>query len=260
MKILRKFALGICGMIGRYSQSIRVILLYHSISERSHYLSTAPSDFSKHLLYLQDEGFEFVPLDAIVLWLEGIGDLPKRAVSITFDDGYEDNLYNALPILERFSAQAAIFISFEKRQIPKLTPVQIKELAAHPLITIGAHSITHRALTYLSEHQRRYEIGDCKRRLEELTQRAVKFFAYPEGVWDSSIVELVKLYGLVGSCTTEPATVKSKMDPYLLPRIFMYNASFLERIGLLSSGIDIYENAKRLIKLPRSFKIFSKCY
>ncbi len=54
--------------------------------------------------------FNLLPLDQAVTQLQ-CGTLPARAAAMTFDDGYADNVTNALPILRRHGASATFFIS-----------------------------------------------------------------------------------------------------------------------------------------------------
>ncbi|MBP6976870.1 MAG: polysaccharide deacetylase family protein [Bacteroidales bacterium] len=68
------------------------------------------NQFEKILQYLTKE-FDIISLDeAFNLYRNRIK--PKRkSINITFDDGYRNNLINALPILEKYDAQATFFIS-----------------------------------------------------------------------------------------------------------------------------------------------------
>ncbi len=54
--------------------------------------------------------FNVVPLDKALAQLKA-GTLPARAASITFDDGYADNHYVAMPILQHHGMTATFFIA-----------------------------------------------------------------------------------------------------------------------------------------------------
>ncbi|WP_346900481.1 polysaccharide deacetylase family protein [uncultured Roseibium sp.] len=93
----------------------------------------------------------------------------------------------------------------------------------HPLIEIGAHTTTHRALTLLSETEVKDDIGANKRFLEERLGREVPYFAYPYGAPSLSghrEADIVKALGFTAAMTTEPGCLFPEhfADPYLIPR------------------------------------------
>jgi peptidoglycan/xylan/chitin deacetylase (PgdA/CDA1 family) len=95
-----------------------VILAYHSVSEstpanelyRSPEIAVAPRTFERQMEFLR-RWYQVVPLDAIVDCLIEERPFPPRAVAITFDDGYRDNITSALPVLQRFGLSATVFVT-----------------------------------------------------------------------------------------------------------------------------------------------------
>lgn len=89
-----------------------IVLLYHSISEAAFDpwdLCVRPEDFAAHLDILSRRA-HVLSLSDLLTHLER-GALPKRAVAITFDDGYVDNLHIARPLLQRHGMPATVFVT-----------------------------------------------------------------------------------------------------------------------------------------------------
>ena len=86
------------------------MLLYHRIDGTPdvHGLGISPEVFESHLQWLR-ANCHVIPID--VLLGSSIDELPERAVALTFDDGYEDNLRVAVPLLQRFGCPAAFFLT-----------------------------------------------------------------------------------------------------------------------------------------------------
>lgn len=58
---------------------------------------------------------------------------------------------------------------------------QVKELAADPLVTIGAHTVNHYRLNTLTDEGLRFELAASKSKLEEQLGQPVRHFSYPFG-------------------------------------------------------------------------------
>jgi peptidoglycan/xylan/chitin deacetylase (PgdA/CDA1 family) len=71
-------------------------------------LSVTPRHFAEHVEVLWRH-FRPLALRQLAQALDD-GDVPRRSVAITFDDGYADNLYQAKPLLERLNVPATVFV------------------------------------------------------------------------------------------------------------------------------------------------------
>jgi peptidoglycan/xylan/chitin deacetylase (PgdA/CDA1 family) len=89
-----------------------VILMYHRVFETSSdpwELCVSPKHFADHLELLR----RYYPVLSLQQLLSALKtrQLPKRAVVLTFDDGYADNLWNAKPLLEKYELPATVFVT-----------------------------------------------------------------------------------------------------------------------------------------------------
>lgn len=88
------------------------VLMYHRLlnqADELHDFGTLATDFDAQMRALS-EVFNVLPLDVAVERMRA-GALPPRAVCITFDDGYRDNLELACPILVRHGLTATFFVA-----------------------------------------------------------------------------------------------------------------------------------------------------
>jgi peptidoglycan/xylan/chitin deacetylase (PgdA/CDA1 family) len=111
-----------------------------------------------------------------------------RGVAITFDDGFRDNLTVALPILEKFGLPITLFVAAAfVGQVDYLSEDELREIARHPLVTIGAHGLWHRHFTRLSNDEARLELRESRSRLKSITGREIDLMAWPYGECDPGL-------------------------------------------------------------------------
>jgi peptidoglycan/xylan/chitin deacetylase (PgdA/CDA1 family) len=97
------------GLAGRRKLTI---LIYHRVHRDTDALFPAAMDarrFDEQLSWIK-AALNVVPMPEAIEMLQG-GRLPKRAACITFDDGYADNIDEALPVLLRHGLTATIFVA-----------------------------------------------------------------------------------------------------------------------------------------------------
>ena len=104
-----------------------------------------------------------------------------------------------------------------------MTGAEVRAIASDNLITIGAHTVTHPALSYLKPAACHHEISESKRACEALVGAPIAQFAYPYGDFNADAREAVRASGFSAAFSIQngPATVKS--DILALPRVHVRN-------------------------------------
>ena len=85
------------------------ILMFHRFSVSTDQHSAAV--FRRILRYLRQHRYPILDLEVMIRGVLEGSPLPRRAVAITFDDGYADQFEIALPLLAEFDAPATFFLT-----------------------------------------------------------------------------------------------------------------------------------------------------
>lgn len=124
-----------------------------------------------------------------------------------------------------------------------MSTTDLQALADHPLVSFGAHSVSHRAMTKLGDDDLRRDIVGSADYVESLCGRRPISFAYPYGdarSVDARTVAAVRDAGFQLAVTTKPGTVAASNSEQLhsLPRISL-NGHFQtpSSVKALASGI-----------------------
>jgi peptidoglycan/xylan/chitin deacetylase (PgdA/CDA1 family)/glycosyltransferase involved in cell wall biosynthesis len=173
-----------------------IVLCYHSVAEADADLAIPPKVLREHILTLRGFGFEFHSFSELTNDVRRHGGSGKNVACITFDDGYEDSLTQAAPLLLDLSVPATMFVTsglmlgdravcehFRSRtryETNFMSPRQVAELHRAGF-EIGAHTHTHPNMARLSEERTREEVARSKAALEDAIGGPVHTFAYPFG-------------------------------------------------------------------------------
>jgi peptidoglycan/xylan/chitin deacetylase (PgdA/CDA1 family) len=177
--------------------SLRV-LMYHKVNDVPGNPVTVPVGlFEEQMSELRALGYPVVDLDSVLAHYLDDAPLPAGATLITFDDGYEDVLRHAQPVLAREGYPAVLFVPLgyvgETSPLPHERRLAARGLVNRTLdweglreldaagVRIECHGISHRALAELPVDEATREIALGKLRLEEQLDREVKAFAYAKG-------------------------------------------------------------------------------
>jgi peptidoglycan/xylan/chitin deacetylase (PgdA/CDA1 family) len=108
--------------LGLYDRQLRridssnwLIVMYHRVIADARLdpfslgMCVSQAHFDEQIGYLRRE-FSPIGMSQAISLLEQGRPLPDRAVSVTLDDGYLDNLEHALPVLERHGVPATLFM------------------------------------------------------------------------------------------------------------------------------------------------------
>lgn len=293
----------------QYTQGIATIFMLHRVEQLVHPRLTPNEDLKvspEYLLHtirtLRRQHYSFVSIDELHEVLIHRKQVSKLAV-FTLDDGYRDNLTNALPVFESVNVPFTVYVTncfpngtanlwwFELEKLIQendyvrfdagyhfslRTPAEkwesflqirslflqgkirreeiqvhtgpvssqmlcmnwdeVQKLSRHSLVTIGAHTMSHPALSTLPTTEAYAEIQSSREELEQKLHRKIEHFAYPFGEKQQAgqrEFDMAQEIGFKTAVTTRAGNIFPQHRQFLtaLPRIYLHeNNHQLDRL------------------------------
>jgi len=236
--------------------------MYHRIGDTKldRRYSVTPQEFQKQMRFLRDHEFRVVGLATLLELLAGKQQPPGKVTAITFDDGFEDTIDHACPILKDFNYPATFFIvsslmggTNEWMQgagypVARLIGWDQALRVVAEGFSVGSHTAKHPILPEIDEDVAVREIRDSKYCIEDRLGIPVDFFAYPYGRFDQRIRNLVQDSGYQAACSTQAGFNGHQVDPFALRRLDIYGTDMLSTFGRKLLFGENQMNLSRLAK------------
>jgi peptidoglycan/xylan/chitin deacetylase (PgdA/CDA1 family) len=202
------------------------ILMYHVINPPPPGapfpgLYVSASEFAAQMQALAGAGYHAVTLDQMWAYWKHGAQLPAgKPIVVSFDNGYQSQYTNALPVLRRLG-----WVGNENLQLTGLPPSQggLSEAQVKALVAAGweldTQGFSHADLIILDITQLAYQVAGARTVLRHRYGVPVNWFCYPSGHYNATVVAAVQAAGYTGSTTVVPGWAGPESDPYRLPRL-----------------------------------------
>jgi peptidoglycan/xylan/chitin deacetylase (PgdA/CDA1 family) len=214
------------------------VLLYHSVAaDPGDRFAVSPRAFREHVRAITASGRTPASIAEIAATLRGSRAAADRLVAITFDDGFEDTP-RAVSELVEHGLRATVYVTTGMLDRPgALSRSQLRTLSEMgDAVELGAHSVSHPHLDALPLAQVRREVGDSKRQLELVLDRAVETFAYPHGSYDAAVRAAVVEAGYRSAAAVKNAISHPRDDPWAIARYTVTASTSAERVREILEG------------------------
>ena len=158
---------------------------------------------------LADSGYKTILPDDYYNYLVYGDPLPEKPVMITYDDTDEEQFSIAKPEMDKYGFKGVYFIMTISIGRPRyMSKEQIRQLSDEGHV-IASHTWDHhRVDRYIvgdrmipdGKKQKKFndwdvQLGNTKKKLEEITGKPVEHFAYPFGIWSSEGIPEIQKRG-----------------------------------------------------------------
>jgi peptidoglycan/xylan/chitin deacetylase (PgdA/CDA1 family) len=223
------------------------MLVYHNLGPESKgRLVLGVKAFEQQMRYLKAEGYRIISLGEFVEFMAQGRQIPRRAVILTFDDGYRAFRDLAYPILKELGFPATLFVYTDYVGAGRnaLSWADLQQLAKEGF-DVQAHSKTHGDLRREkgepdAQYNRRMqaELADPQALFKRYLGRPADILAYPYGRWDEDLLKKVKEYGYLAAFTVRRQGNPAFVFPLAGHRSQVYSEMSLEDFA---RNLNVYQ-------------------
>lgn len=176
------------------------ILMYHLVTDdpvpTRHRIFITQSNFEKQLAAFKHWGYESLTFQDLDDFMEGRKpwqQFPKKPLMLTFDDGYQNNLTHALPLLKKYNYKAIIYLLAnhniqsntwdvgEVPNMPLLNAQERQQLQGSGFFEVASHGLEHRRLPEMSFEDAHRQLVASKEFLEQEFKKPILSYAFTYG-------------------------------------------------------------------------------
>ena len=208
-----------------------IVLCYHRFEDKpKDSLAIKPADFEAQMQALKDSGIIVISMNDFLAWRRGEKGIPEKAAIISIDDGYLSGYNVAWPILKKFGYPFTMFIYTDyikggpKSGGQSISWDQLAEMR-DAAVDIEGHTVSHSSLNARKEKtDEQYlawlksEIVGSKEMLEKNLGIQIKAFAYPYGLHNQTVRDVVKQAGYEAAFTVWGRRIAYGADPMIIGR------------------------------------------
>jgi len=202
------------------------ILMYHVIAAPPAGapfpgLYVTPAEFAEQMHSLAGAGWHAVTMDQLeAYWHRGVPLGHGKPIVLSFDNGYQSQYTQALPVLRGLG-----WAGDENIQLRGLPPSQggLSRKQVRGLVAAGweldTQGLDHADLITLGAAALQEQVATTRRAIQARYHVPVNWFCYPSGHYDATVVAAVKDAGYLGATTVVPGWAHRSDDPYRLHRL-----------------------------------------
>ncbi|HPH84689.1 MAG TPA: polysaccharide deacetylase family protein [Ferruginibacter sp.] len=178
------------------------VLCYHHIrnfrpgeSERMKSYSVTPAAFAEQMKALNDSGYKTITPDQLYDYLLYNKPIPPKPVMLTYDDTDEEQFSIGKTEMDKYGFKGLYFVMTISINRPRyMSKEQLKQLSdeGHQ---VECHTWDHHMVTKYTTADWDTQLVNPQHKLEGITGKPIRYFAYPFGIWNQAAIPEIKSRG-----------------------------------------------------------------